>query len=186
MHDPKLDFRVCNHISSFVAFDEPFWENYRFLLKVLIFCMNVLDEIKNRLPLRMLLTGVWFAPSLVSAKLLAAAANHMSPAANIVKKRIKNVNLTFFYYSGFADSRSWKKEQDSALVLVKLGLARRSNRQPGCRIVFHPITKALARRKGSLLAAHKTCRKPNLELRPSLGFCFPSIRIKSTPPRLFL
>ncbi|KAM0070654.1 hypothetical protein Hdeb2414_s0001g00015621 [Helianthus debilis subsp. tardiflorus] len=107
-------FQAINEIlveQSSSHFDEPFWENNRFLLKVLIFCMNVLDEIKKRLPLRMLLTGT---------------ADH------------------------------GKKNQDSALVLVKLGLARRSNRQPGCRIVFHPITQALARRKGGLLAAQAT------------------------------
>nr|XP_043630311.1 uncharacterized protein LOC122601629 [Erigeron canadensis] len=136
--------------------DEPFWESNLFLLKVLIFCIMVLNETKNHLALKMLLAGVWFAPSPISANLLANAASHMSPSSNRFKKWAKCVNLTSFCCSGFIKSHSWKTEEDSALVLVKLGLAKRSNRQPECSIMFHPITQIFAKRKGGLLSAKTT------------------------------
>ncbi|KAK1430893.1 hypothetical protein QVD17_13995 [Tagetes erecta] len=139
-----------------LQFDEPFWEVSHFLLKVLIFCVNLLNETKNHLALRMLLSGVWFAPSPISSNLLAAAASHINPPTNQFKKWARNTNLTPFCRSGFIDCKSWKTEQDSALLLVKLGLARRSNMQPGCCIMFHPITQLFAKRKGGLLAAQAT------------------------------
>ncbi|KAI3804712.1 hypothetical protein L1987_26461 [Smallanthus sonchifolius] len=157
---PSVLFQAINQIlvdETTSRFDEPFWENNRFLLKVLIFCINLLNGTKNHLALRMLLSGVWFAPSPISSNLLAAAASHMSPPANRFKKWAKNTNLTLFCCSGFIDSQSRKTEQDSALLLVKLGLARRSNtQQPGCCIMFHPITQLFAKRKGGLLAAQAT------------------------------
>ncbi|GLT54720.1 hypothetical protein SLA2020_278980 [Shorea laevis] len=53
--------------------------------------------------------------------------------------------------------QAWKSEEDSALILVKLGLARRANnRQQGCWIQFHPITQVYAKRKEGLEAAKAT------------------------------
>lgn len=156
---PSDLFQTINEIfvdEATSQFDEPFWENNHFLLKVLIFCVNLLKGTKNHLALRMLLSGVWFAPSPVSSSLLAAAASHMNPPTNRFKKWARNTNLTPFCLSGFIDSKSWKTEQDSALLLVKLGLARRSNMQPGCCLMFHPITQLFAKRKGGLLAAQAT------------------------------
>ncbi|KAJ0593656.1 putative AAA+ ATPase domain, P-loop containing nucleoside triphosphate hydrolase, TIR [Helianthus annuus] len=156
---PSALFQAINQIlvdETTSRFDEPFWENNYFLLKVLIFCITLLNGTKNHLALRMLLSGVWFAPSPVSSNLLAAAASHMSSPTNRFKKWAKKTNLTLFCCSGFINSQSRKTEHDSALLLVKLGLARRSNTQPGCCIMFHSITQVFAKRKGGLLAAKAT------------------------------
>ncbi|KAJ0715849.1 hypothetical protein HanPI659440_Chr13g0506131 [Helianthus annuus] len=81
-----------------------------------------------------------------------------------------------------------EKRTRFALVLVKLGLARRSNRQPGFRIVFHPITQALARRKGGLLATQATIQSIRRVGNPILNSdhlwasAFPVFGFKSTPP----
>ncbi|KAL8264227.1 hypothetical protein R6Q59_022357 [Mikania micrantha] len=153
---PSALFQAINQIlvdETTSQFDEPFWETNHFLLKVLIFCINLLNGTKKHLTLRMLLSGVWFAPSSVSSNLLAAAASHMSPPINRFKKWAKNANLTLFCCSDFIDSQSRKTKQDSALVLVKLGLAKRTNIQSGCCIMFHPITQLFAKRKGGFLAA---------------------------------
>ncbi|KAM0029411.1 putative AAA+ ATPase domain, P-loop containing nucleoside triphosphate hydrolase [Helianthus debilis subsp. tardiflorus] len=156
---PSALFQAINQIlvdETTSRFDEPFWENNYFLLKVLIFCVTLLNGTKNHLALRMLLSGVWFAPSPVSSNLLAAAASHMSPPTNRFKKWAKKTNLTLFCCSSFINSQSRKTEHDSALLLVKLGLARRSNSQPGCCIMFHSITQVFAKRKGGVLAAKAT------------------------------
>ncbi|KAJ0936456.1 putative P-loop containing nucleoside triphosphate hydrolase, TIR domain-containing protein [Helianthus annuus] len=156
---PSALFQAINQIlvdDTTSRFDEPFWENNYFLLKVLIFCITLLNGTKNHLALRMLLSGVWFAASPVSSNLLAAAASHMSPPTNRFKKWAKKTNLTLFCCSGFINSQSRKTEHESALLLVKLGLARRSNTQPGCCIMFHSITQVFAKRKGPLLAAKAT------------------------------
>ncbi|XP_076903148.1 uncharacterized protein LOC143558128 [Bidens hawaiensis] len=168
-------------------FDEPFWANNRFLLKVLIFCVNLLNETKNHLALRMLLTGVWFALSPVSSNLLAAAASYMSPPTNRFKKWAKTANLTLLSCSGLTNSQSCKAYQHSALVLVSLGLAKRTNTRPGCCIMFHPITQVFAKRKGGLLAAKaaiQTTRKINTTLNSNhlWASAFLVFGFKSTPP----
>ncbi|KAD6453951.1 hypothetical protein R6Q59_015713 [Mikania micrantha] len=187
---PSALFQAINRIvieQTSSHFVEPFWESNRFLLKVLIFCITVLNKSKNRLPLKMLLSGVWFAPSPVSASLLTAAASHMSQPTNRFKKQVKNANLTNFCCSGFSDSRSWKSEQ-MARVLVKLGLARRTNRQPQCCIMFHPITQTFARRQGGLLAAQATIKSISKMVNPILNSdhlwasTFLVFGFKSTPP----
>ncbi|XP_076949037.1 uncharacterized protein LOC143621515 [Bidens hawaiensis] len=169
-------------------FDEPFWVNSRFILKVLIFCVNLLNETKNHLALRMLLTGVWFAQSPVSSNLLAAAASFTSPPTNKLKKWAKNANLTLFSCSGLTNSQSCKTYQHSALVLVNLGLAKRTNTKPGCCIMFHPITQVFAKQKGGLVAARAaiqaTRKIGNITMNSNhlWASAFLVFGFKSTPP----
>ncbi|MFS7985164.1 putative AAA+ ATPase domain, P-loop containing nucleoside triphosphate hydrolase, TIR [Helianthus anomalus] len=159
---PSTLFEAINDIGleEFSShFDEVFWGNNKFLLKVLIFCITILqedNETRNVLASKMLLVGAWFAPLPVSASLLAAAATSINGSTNRFKKWAKCANMTFFCCSGFIESQTSKSEDDSALVLVKLGLARRSNRHPGCYILLHPITQTFAKLKGGLLPAKAT------------------------------
>ncbi|XP_071725730.1 uncharacterized protein [Rutidosis leptorrhynchoides] len=159
---PSTLFEAINNIrldEPSSHFDEVFWVNNKFLLKVLIFCITILHEAngtRNDLASKMLLVGGWFAPLPVSANLLAAAATSISESTNRFKKWAKCANMTFFCCSGFLESQTAKSEDDSALVLVKLGLARRANRHPGCYILFHPITQIFTKLKGGLLTAKAT------------------------------
>ncbi|KAJ0508634.1 putative AAA+ ATPase domain, P-loop containing nucleoside triphosphate hydrolase, TIR [Helianthus annuus] len=159
---PSTLFEAINDIGleEFSShFDEVFWGNNKFLLKVLIFCITILqedNETRNVLASKMLLVGAWFAPLPVSANLLAAAATSINGSTNRFKQWAKCANMTFFCCSGFIESQTSKSEEDSALVLVKLGLARRSNRHPGCYILLHPITQTFAKLKGGLLPAKAT------------------------------
>lgn len=129
--------------------DEQYCKNNPFLMKLLRFCLNVLqhtNETKNLLSSRMLLVGAWFAPAPISATLLATAAKDMPDIGHRFKKWTKCLGLAFACCSGCGlDPQS---EEDSAILLVKLGLARKAIRQPGCWIQFHPITQVFARRRG--------------------------------------
>ncbi|KAM7499069.1 hypothetical protein LguiA_023483 [Lonicera macranthoides] len=140
--------------------DEQFCVNNHFLVKVLSFCTAILqqtNETRNLLALRMLLVGAWFAPAPISSNLLAAAAKNMPTSVNRFKKCTKCLSFAFCCFSGCLATQKWKSEEDSALVLVKLGLARRVNmQQNGSWIQFHPITQILSKRKAGLLAAKAT------------------------------
>lgn len=140
--------------------DEQFCVNNPFLVKVLSFCTAILqqtNETRNLLALRMLLVGAWFAPAPISSNLLAAAAKNMPASVNRFKKCTKCLSFAFCCFSGCLATQKWKSEEDSALVLVKLGLARRANmQQNGCWIQFHPITQIFSKRKAGLLAAKAT------------------------------
>ncbi|CAI9263508.1 unnamed protein product [Lactuca saligna] len=162
---PSTLFEAINHIRldeneiNSSHFEEVFWGNNKFLLKVLIFCITILHEAKgstNVLASKMLLVGAWVAPLPVSSNLLASSANNITASTNRFKKWVKCANMTFFCCSGFLESQTSKSEEDSALVLVKLGLARRANQKHGCCIHFHPITQTFAKLKGSLLTAKAT------------------------------
>ncbi|KVI02387.1 hypothetical protein Ccrd_019344 [Cynara cardunculus var. scolymus] len=191
---PSALFQSINEILLDEAsshLDEPFWGNNRFMLKVLIFCITILHEAngtKNHLAFKMLLAGSWFAPSPISANLLAAAATHMNPSRNRIKKWAKCMNSSFFCCSSFINSQKWKSEEDSAIVLVKLGLAKRSNRSPGCWILIHPITQNFAKRKGGLVAAKATIQairkigNPMLNSDHLWASVFLVFGFKSTPP----
>ncbi|PWA73812.1 P-loop containing nucleoside triphosphate hydrolases superfamily protein [Artemisia annua] len=160
---PSTLFEAINHIrvdEPLSHIDEAFWGNNKFLLKVLIFCITILHEAngtKNLLASKMLLVGAWFAPLPVSANLLAAAATSITKSNNRFRKWVKCANTTFFCCSGFLKNQTSKSEDDSALVLVKLGLARRANKHhPGCYILFHPIAQNFAKLKGGILTAKAT------------------------------
>nr|XP_043618851.1 uncharacterized protein LOC122590741 [Erigeron canadensis] len=159
---PSTLFEAIDHIrldEPVSHFDEVFWGSNKFLLKVLIFCITILheaNETRNVLASKMVMVGAWFAPLPVSASLLAAAATSISGSNNRLKKWAKCANMAFFCCSGFLENQTSKSEEDSALVLVKLGLARRANRHPGCHILFHTITQSFAKLKGGLLPAKAT------------------------------
>ncbi|KAK2971951.1 hypothetical protein RJ640_004971 [Escallonia rubra] len=150
---PSEESSSCSSL-SFV--DEQFCQSNAFLMKVLAFCNAILQQTngrKNLVASRMLLVGAWFAPSPISANLLAAAAKNMPSSTDRLKKWTNCLSLTLFCCSSCLSSQTWKSEEDSALVLVKLGLARRAYKQQGCWVQFHPITQIFARKKGGLLAA---------------------------------
>lgn len=155
---------------SFVTIDEEqYCKNNPFLMKVLSFCFAVLQQQTssgrraNRLAARMLLVGTWFAPSPISAYLLGAAAGNMSAASGNQFRKLTKLCMSMSLFigccSGCLAARNWKSEEDSALLLVKLGLARRANNKQsaaGCWIQFHSITQVFAKRSQTLQAAKAT------------------------------
>lgn len=165
---PSVLFEAVNQVplnegsncSNLSILDQQFCRNNPFLMKVLGFCFSVLQQTngkRNLLASRMLLVGAWFATAPVSANLLATAANHIPTTGNRLRKWTKCLSLALCCCSGCSFSpQTWKSEEDSALLLVKLGLARRANRQPGIWIEFHSITQIFARRKEGLPAARAT------------------------------
>ncbi|CAA0841149.1 P-loop containing nucleoside triphosphate hydrolases superfamily protein [Striga hermonthica] len=120
-----------------------------FLTKVLSFCADVLERTggaRNALSSRMLRVGPWFAPGPVPSDLLAAAASHV-PSSNGRKKWAECVGPAL---SCFFAGQTWKcgGDNDSAQLLVRLGLARRAIRvgQPGqLWIQFHPTAREFAK-----------------------------------------
>ncbi|XP_009586839.1 uncharacterized protein [Nicotiana tomentosiformis] len=128
-----------------------------FLMKTLVFCTVLLqqsNDSRDSLASRMLQVGAWFAPAPISVNLLAAAAKKIPVNRNRFKMWTKCMKVALCFYSGHClTSQTWKSEEEAALLLVKLGLARKANRQPGCWIQFHPITQIFAKRKDGLVAA---------------------------------
>ncbi|KAL3614856.1 hypothetical protein CASFOL_040517 [Castilleja foliolosa] len=138
--------------------DQQFCRTSPFLMKVLSFCADLLQQTngnRNLLASRMLQVGAWFAPSPIPANLLATAANHVPLGKNKLRKWTKWTKCC----SGcFFPSQTWKsEEEESALVLVRLGLARRvDNKNPGinsCCIQFQPVTQTFAKWKYGLVSA---------------------------------
>ncbi|CAL5341521.1 unnamed protein product [Camellia sinensis] len=163
---PSALFEAVNQIpleeasstsSNLSITDEQFCRSNPFLMKVLDFCNAILQQINGRRNVfasRMLLVGAWFAPSPISASLLAAAAKSIPARKNRFSKWTKCVSLALCCCSGCClSNQTWKSEEDSALLLVKLGLARRANRQPDCWIQFHHITQIFGKRRDGLLTA---------------------------------
>ncbi|KAL5577739.1 hypothetical protein UlMin_019438 [Ulmus minor] len=146
------DGSPCPYIS---INEEQYCKNNPFLMKLLSFCFSVLQQ-TNGLASRMLLVGSWFASAPISSSLLAAAANNMPAAGNRLRNWTKCLSLSLVCCSGCLAPQNWKTEEEAALVLVKLGLARRASKQPGCWIQFHPITQLYGKRNEGLLAAKAT------------------------------
>lgn len=144
---------------------EQWCKNNPFLMKTLLFCLETLEKTKekgNFLAIRMLLVGGWFSPAPVSANLLANAAKSLSTNENHLKKWTNCMSLTS---SCFVTSRTWKDEEDSAALLMRFGLAKRTNlHDDGCWLHFHSITQTFAKRTGGLKfakAAIQGVRKMN-------------------------
>ncbi|CAI9088106.1 OLC1v1022350C1 [Oldenlandia corymbosa var. corymbosa] len=165
---PSALFEAVNQIhlgeataANFSIADQQFCRTNPFLMKLLEFCAIFLQQ-SNLLALRMLQVGAWFAAAPISASLLSSAANNMPPVSqNRLKKWSTCLKLTFGCCSSGCclANQGWaNEEEESALVLVRLGLARRvTYRQPGCGIQFHPITQMFAKRsKDAILAAKAT------------------------------
>ncbi|KAK9156454.1 hypothetical protein Sjap_003934 [Stephania japonica] len=134
------------------------YKNNPFLMKILNFCLIVLDQAsrrRNLLTSRMLLVGAWFAPAPISVNLLATAAKKLPAARNQLKQWTRCIRMALCCSSSCCASQGWKSEVESALLLVKLGLAKRTtgSGRSGCWIQFHPITQVFAKRKGGLAAA---------------------------------
>ena len=136
--------------SCYMSIAEEQWcKSNPFLMKTLLFCLGTLEKTKakgNLLAIRMLLVSGWFSSAPISASLLVNAAKSIPTAENRLQKWTKFLSLT----SGCLSSRTWKNEEDSAMLLVKMGLARRANQHDGCWLQFHPITQAFAKRRGGL------------------------------------
>ncbi|KAG6790890.1 hypothetical protein POTOM_007060 [Populus tomentosa] len=169
--------------------DEQYCKSNPFLMKLLHFSFIILQQTdgrKNLLALRMLRVGAWFAPASISATLLATAAKNMPAIGNGFRKWTKCVSLAFSCCSGCGLAP--QSEEDAATLLVKLGLARRANRQPGCWIQFHPITQVFARRKEGLSAAKATVQgvrkvgNPSINTNHLWASAFLVFGFKSEPP----
>ncbi|KAL9239157.1 hypothetical protein vseg_013504 [Gypsophila vaccaria] len=147
--------------SSFLtAGDEQIYRNNPFLVKLLDFCFAILDKAtrtKNCLASKMLLVGSWYAPSPISANLLATAAKNMPMTGGRLKKWTKCLNPASYCCSGCPlGSQAWKSEEEYALLLVRLGLARKSKNQPGLWIQLHPITRTFSRTREAISATQAT------------------------------
>ncbi|XP_068642059.1 uncharacterized protein [Aristolochia californica] len=148
---------VSETVCSLNGGEELFCRNNPFLLKTLEFCFAVLDQINTRsnLALRMVLAGAWFAPAPTPVALIAAAAKKI-PTKGKGFDQWKTLLAKAFCSTCCLVPQARRSESESALLLVKLGLARRSNRQSGGWIQFHEITQIFAKRKGGLPAAKAT------------------------------
>ncbi|CAH8279847.1 unnamed protein product [Arabidopsis lyrata] len=156
---------------------------------VLAFSLAVLEQAegnRNLLSLKMLLVGAWFAPVPIPVNLLAAAAKNMPTGGNRFSKWNKCLSHTFAWCGGCGLGR--RSEEDAAFLLVRLGLARITNRQPGCWIQFHPITQTFARRRDYILAPKATVQgvrkidNPLLNLDHLWASAFLVFGFKSEPP----
>ncbi|KAL1357894.1 uncharacterized protein [Arachis hypogaea] len=137
--------------SCYMSIAEEQWRKSNpFLMKSLLFCVGTLEKTKAKgklLAMRMLLVGGWFSPAPISASLLVNAAKSIPAVENHLQKWTKILSLT----SGCLSSRTWKNDEDSAMLLVKMGLARMANQHDGCCwLQFHPITQAFAKSRGGL------------------------------------
>ncbi|CAH2069775.1 unnamed protein product [Thlaspi arvense] len=169
--------------------DEQYCKSNPFVAKVLAFVLAVLEQAegnRNLLSLKMLLVGAWFAPVPISVNLLAAAAKNMPTSGNRFSKWNKCLSHTFAWCGGCGLGR--RSEEDAAFLLVRLGLARMTNRQPGCWIQFHPITQTFARRRDYILAPKATVQgvrkidNPLLNLDHLWASAFLVFGFKSEPP----
>nr|GME12400.1 uncharacterized protein LOC109178112 [Ipomoea batatas] len=150
---PSVLFEAVNQVpledthSNLTIAEEQFCRSNPFLMKTLAFSSAVLQQSKNLFASRMLQVGAWLAPTPISVNILAAAANKIPDSGNRLRKWTKCMKLGLFCCLG---NQTWKSEEEAAFLLVKLGLARKSNRQPGCWIQLHPITQVFAKRKDGL------------------------------------
>ncbi|XP_010443270.1 PREDICTED: uncharacterized protein LOC104726171 [Camelina sativa] len=171
------------------ANDEQYCKSNPFVAKVLAFSLAVFEQAegnRNLLSLKMLLVGAWFAPVPIPVNLLAAAAKNMPTSGNRFSKWNKCLSHTFAWCGGCGLGR--RSEEDAAFLLVRLGLARITNRQPGCWIQFHPITQTFARRRDYILAPKATVQgvrkidNPLLNLDHLWASAFLVFGFKSEPP----
>lgn len=182
--------------SNLSIVEEQFCRSNPFLMKTLVFCAAVLQQSngsKNLLASRMLQVGAWLAPTPISVNILSAAANKIPAAGNRLRKWTKCMKLAVFCYTGHClANQTWKSEEEAAFLLVRMGLARKSNRQPGCWIQLHPITQVFAKRKDGLAAAKATVQgirrmgNPHTDSDHLWATAFLVFGFKSEPPNVQL
>ncbi|CAA6670786.1 unnamed protein product [Spirodela intermedia] len=143
---------LCDDFCS-AGEEDPLWQSNPFLMKILIFCMAILDQAAGAKSLasRMVLAGAWFAPAPVSAVLLAAAASDIPEKGS--HRRRWRTSLCCYSSPCLQVPRARRSEVESALMAVKLGLARRATKRPGFWVQLHPITQSFARRRSGLQPA---------------------------------
>jgi hypothetical protein len=111
------------------ANDDGFCRNNSFLIKVLVFSFALMDRAKGgHLTSKMIIAGSWLAPAPVSSTLLAATASKLPVKGSI---HLFGESLKTAFLCGthcFLAPNGRKAEVESALLLVKLGLARKANR----------------------------------------------------------
>ncbi|KAJ3677581.1 hypothetical protein LUZ60_003305 [Juncus effusus] len=180
--------------SSFNAFNaingDAFWRNNQFLMKVFILCFALMDRLnRGTLASRMVLSGAWLAPAPVSSNLLASVANKLPNKLNPFQIWTRSVTIAVCCGSNLClMTQSRKTEAESALLLVKLGLAKRANKQTGCWIQFHSITQLFARLRGGLDspngAVHGVIKSanPNLNSEHLWASAFLVFGFKTEPP----
>ncbi|XP_010676140.2 uncharacterized protein LOC104892024 [Beta vulgaris subsp. vulgaris] len=175
--------------------EKQLWRSNPFLIKMLGFCISILDKAtlkKNCLATKMLFVGAWCAPSPISATLLVTAAKHIPTTETRLKKWSKCLNPTLCCWGCPLITRTWKSEEEYALLLVRLGLARRVMCQPGVWIQFHPITRMFGRtrdREGVTQAtvfAVMKMGKPLLNWDHLWASAFLVFGFKSEPPLVHL
>uniref|UniRef100_J3MYJ5 AAA+ ATPase domain-containing protein n=1 Tax=Oryza brachyantha TaxID=4533 RepID=J3MYJ5_ORYBR len=131
------------------------WQHNLFLIKVLVFCFALMDRVKGgSLALRMISAGSWLAPAPMSSTLLAAMASKLPTKANSIQlwgESLKTALLCGTHC--FLAPQARKTEVESALLLVKLGLARKTTHHPGFWIQFHPIMQLFGKIRGGLAPA---------------------------------
>ncbi|XP_023539053.1 uncharacterized protein LOC111799805 [Cucurbita pepo subsp. pepo] len=147
---PVDESSPCSYIS---INEEHYCKNNPFLMKIIYFSFSILEQTNGPLASGILLVGAWFAPAPVSISVLATAAKDMAVSRKGLKKWSQCLSFMFGCCSSCLASQAWKSEEESALLLIKFGLARKANKQPGCWIQFHPITQVFAKRKEGLSAA---------------------------------
>uniref|UniRef100_A0A0E0ILD4 AAA+ ATPase domain-containing protein n=1 Tax=Oryza nivara TaxID=4536 RepID=A0A0E0ILD4_ORYNI len=158
---PSTLFEAVDQISlsdtmlALGANDESLWQNNLFLIKVLVFCFALMDRVKGgSLALRMITAGSWLAPAPMSSTLLATMASKLPTKANSIQlwgESLKTALLCGTHC--FLAPQAKKAEVESSLLLVKLGLARRTTHHPGFWIQFHPIMQLFGKIRGGLAPA---------------------------------
>ncbi|KAM0910452.1 hypothetical protein ACQ4PT_014130 [Festuca glaucescens] len=161
MIDPGILFEAVERVSLndnmivLSSSEENLWQNNLFLIKVLVFCFALMDQVKGgSLALRMIKVGSWLAPSHISSTLLAAMASKLPTKANSLQlwsASLKTVLLCGTHC--FLPPQARKAEVESAHLLVKLGLARKTTQRAGCWIQLHSIVQLFGKISGSLTPA---------------------------------
>ncbi|CAM0951935.1 unnamed protein product [Alopecurus aequalis] len=161
MIDPGVLFEAVERVSLnenmivLSSSGDNLWQNNLFLIKVLVFCFALMDQVKGgSLALRMITVGSWLAPSPMSSTLLAAMASKLPIKSSSIQ--LWSVALKTALFCGtqcFLPPQARKTEAESAHLLVKLGLARKATQHPGCWIQFHPIVQLFGKISGSLAPA---------------------------------
>ncbi|CAK9321714.1 unnamed protein product [Citrullus colocynthis] len=149
----QVSIDECSPCSYISINEEHYCKSNPFLMKIIYFSFSILEQTNGLLASGIFLVGAWLAPAPVSVSVLATAAKDMAVSRKGFKNWSKYLSFMFGCCSSCLASQAWKSEEESALLLIKFGLARKANKQSGSWIQFHPITQVFAKRKEGLSAA---------------------------------